>query len=398
MPHVIWATNIPTPYRNLRYRLFARLFPALGLTFEVAYMAETEPSRNWTFRRDQLDHPHRIFGGIHPRVRGVSLHINPELVAHVRRRKPDLLVIGGYSAPTSIALSMLLPPGARLALETESTLADGGRLSGAVAMVKRSVIERSDAYVGPGIKSIQYLTHLNPVAAERPFIRLPNIIDEQVFRDGVDARRVDRQHIRSRLGATEHEQVWLVCARLEKFKGLHTFLPLLREVSGVRVIIAGEGSQRPVLERMCREISLPVQFVGYQPEHAMTELYAAADVFVLPSLRDPSPLSAIEALAAGLPILLSIRAGNVDEVLHGSNGWRYDPESRAEMTDLLRRISELTKDELAAMGAESRRIYETDFNSETWVTHAGRQLMSLIRPARIDQGREGIHSGERASY
>jgi glycosyltransferase involved in cell wall biosynthesis len=78
----------------------------------------------------------------------------------------------------------------------------------------------------------------------------------------------------------------------------------------------------------------PVELVGQKTETEMVRLYAAADLFVLPSLIDPSPLSPIEACAAQLPLLASRRIGNYDDVLEdGTNGWGFDadhPETQRE--------------------------------------------------------------------
>lgn len=377
MTHLIWVTNIPSPYRNHRYELFAEVFPTLGLSFEVAYMAETEPGRFWKFGRNELTYPHKFFRGSHWNVRGIPLHTNPGLVAYVRRRRPDLLVVGGYTSPTTLALSLFTPPGAKLVLALDTQRSDAGHRAKPIAGIKKLVVGKSDAYVGPGRRTSEYLTHLNPVAAQRPFIRLPNIVDARVFRDGVDAARRDRKRLRARLGVADDEQLWLIPARLEKIKGLHLFLPLFANTTGQRVLVAGDGSQRAELERLCRDQRLPVRFLGNQPEERLKELYAAADVFALPSLHDASPLAAIEAAAAGLPVLLSVRAGNVDEVLSGDNGWRYDPDRLDEMAGLIRHIGTLTHDELARIGAESRRVYDAEFDSKAWVLRTGRQLLSL---------------------
>lgn len=111
----------------------------------------------------------------------------------------------------------------------------------------------------------------------------------------------------------------------------------------------------------------------------MVTLYAAADLFVLPSLRDPSPLSAVEALAAGLPLLLSDKAGNVDEVLTPGNGWRFSPERPIEMRSLLKSILRLTRSELAAMGEVSRSKYVDEFDSDAWVHCLGDALSAMVK-------------------
>jgi glycosyltransferase involved in cell wall biosynthesis len=78
----------------------------------------------------------------------------------------------------------------------------------------------------------------------------------------------------------EETQLWVCPARLEPFKGLDAFLPCLAGVKGVRLLIAGEGSQRAQLESMIAREDLPASLLGQVELSEMLQLYAAADLFV----------------------------------------------------------------------------------------------------------------------
>ncbi|GAB1643003.1 hypothetical protein KRMM14A1259_34260 [Krasilnikovia sp. MM14-A1259] len=378
VPHLVWVTNIPTPYRNHRYRVFSRLLPAMGLTFEVAFMARTEPERHWQFTAEEMNYPHRFFRGAHPQIREVSVHANPGLVSYVRRRKPDLLVLGGYSAPTLVALALAPPRQSRVLLATESPAgAPFRRTGGPVVAVKRRVVGRCAGYIVPGPRSRSYLEEIDPGVTGKPVLQLPNIVDQALYRDGVDRLRPQRDQLRAELGIAEQEVVWLIPARLHPIKGLDRFLPLFAGMRDTRVMLAGDGPERRRLEEICRSSDVPATFLGTADEQQLVRLYAIADVFALPSLQDASPLSAVEALAAGLPVLLSERAGNVDEVVQPSNGWRYDPDRPDDMAPLVRSISAMPRSELAAMGRESLRVHTENFDSERWVTKLGTGLLAM---------------------
>ena len=60
-------------------------------------------------------------------------------------------------------------------------------------------------------------------------------------------------------------------------------------------------------------------------------LYAAADCFILPTRYDPFPNAALEALAMGLPVIVSSRCGAAELVKPGVNGWIWEPDSAREL-------------------------------------------------------------------
>ncbi len=110
--------------------------------------------------------------------------------------------------------------------------------------------------------------------------------------------------------------------RLTAQKSLRVALEALAAVDGVDLVIAGEGDERPQLERDVAELGLGhrVRFLGAQPRDRVVELFAAADASILSSSWENFPHTVVEALAAGTPVLAT-SAGGVAEVVHdGENG------------------------------------------------------------------------------
>lgn len=88
------------------------------------------------------------------------------------------------------------------------------------------------------------------------------------------------------------------------------------------------GSMKQVIESTIQERGLSRNVVVLDPVayECMPGYYAAADLFVLASVQDPCPLSVVEALHSGLPLLLSRRLGNASKALEESgNWWSFDP-------------------------------------------------------------------------
>lgn len=376
---LLWITNIPTPYRNYRYRLMREILPQKGLEFEVLYMARTEHGRHWGFTPAELDHPHRFFRGLHPRVRGVTLHINPGLLWYLLHQRADLVLVGGFSAPTLLLAPHLVRTGLRL-LGSESNSFSATRNRGPAAALKRYSIGRFDGFIVPGRPAVDYLVRLDPDAADKPHIFLPNLVDNDVFVESVTARRASREEERARLGVPKGHQLWFCPARLEARKGVAEFLDVLRKDDPLLLLVAGDGSQRAALQSKIDEGSLPARLLGQQTQDQVRDLYAAADVFLLPSLQDPSPLSAVEAAAASLPLVLSVRAGNFDDVLQEDvNGWAYDPAAPRDFRPVLSRILDLDDRELSRIGRLSRERFLARFNGPARIAQLADDLLDLAR-------------------
>ena len=102
---------------------------------------------------------------------------------------------------------------------------------------------------------------------------------------------------------------------------------------------------------------------------------------MFPSLKDASPLSPIEACAAGLPLLVSSRIGNLEDVIQvGVNGWHYDPiDEKQKGTELVQLLSNMQRDELQIFGDQSYKRYEEQFNTDKCIHDYAKQLSIFLR-------------------
>jgi UDP-glucose:(heptosyl)LPS alpha-1,3-glucosyltransferase len=97
-----------------------------------------------------------------------------------------------------------------------------------------------------------------------------------------------------------------------------------------------------------------VRFVGGQED--VRPLYAAADCFILPSRYDPFPNTVLEALAMGLPAIVSSRCGAAEIIETGVNGWICQPDHAQGLAKLLRTADEAIRAE--RMGRAARATAE----------------------------------------
>ncbi len=101
---------------------------------------------------------------------------------------------------------------------------------------------------------------------------------------------------------------------------IHVFANILKEVPS-KLLMVGDGPDRPDAEALCRELEIcdHVRFLGKQQE--MEEILAISDMFILTSEYESFGLSALEAMAAGVPVL-STNAGGLPEInIHGKTGY-----------------------------------------------------------------------------
>jgi glycosyltransferase involved in cell wall biosynthesis len=117
----------------------------------------------------------------------------------------------------------------------------------------------------------------------------------------------------------------LTVARLHSQKGLPHLLRAATLLRDVRFLVAGDGPDRRALDDEARSLGLgeQVEFLGHRDD--IPELLRTADVFVLPSLYEGLPVSVLEAMAAGTPVVATAIAGTEEAVVHGESGLLVPP-------------------------------------------------------------------------
>ena len=129
-----------------------------------------------------------------------------------------------------------------------------------------------------------------------------------------------REELRASLGIEGPTLAF--AGRLTAQKSLRIALEALAAVKGVTLLIAGEGDERPAVERDVAELGLDgrVRLLGAQPRQRVLELFAAADGSLLSSSWENFPHTVVEALAVGTPVLATATGGVAEVVRDGENG------------------------------------------------------------------------------
>lgn len=152
-----------------------------------------------------------------------------------------------------------------------------------------------------------------------------------------------------------HATILLSVGRLAPEKHLEALAPALRHLTDCHLSVVGSG---PAAEQLRTTFAgLPVTFVGPLSGAELAAAYASADIFVLPSPTETLGLVALEAMAAGLPVVALRQGGIPDLVADGETGLLVAPEAPE---DLVRHLRALAEDPLLRLrlGAAGRRRAE----------------------------------------
>lgn len=137
----------------------------------------------------------------------------------------------------------------------------------------------------------------------------------------------------------------LTVARLSAQKSIDTLIEAigLARARGVNahLRIIGDGEQRAALEQQAHTLKLDahVEFLGALPQSPLPSYYAAADVFVLPSLREGMGLVFAEALLCGVPVIAANSGGATDIVRDGETGLLVPESDAPALADALEKLA-----------------------------------------------------------
>ena len=184
--------------------------------------------------------------------------------------------------------------------------------------------------------------------------------------------KISKEKLRKRYGFSNDDKVILSLGSIKKIKGsdtlLYAFLELGKayiEKNNLKLLYSGEGPMRPMLAEKVKERSFDgyVKFLRTIPHEEVPHIYKLADIYVISSLFEGSPLSLVEAMFNGLPIIGTDVNGINNLITHGKNGILFEKEN---IKDLMGKIKELVenKDLLNRLGNAAKRSYLENYKFE----------------------------------
>lgn len=330
------------PYR---IPLFEIISDSEGIDLTVILLCRQVPFTNW-----KIDYNNLPFRTI--LAKGMNKVVNDNRVVHDRqiqfsfpliwlliKHRPDVVICSGFMFSTLLTYLVGKVLGIPYIIWNEGTRYTDSNLSALKLFLRKRMAKSSRAFIVAGSLAREYVESLLDRKSSAKSFLSYNCVDNSQFmnetsRDSIAIlkRRFPPKNL-------------LFVGRFIETKGIKELMEAYRHLvhddgqEDLGLILLGEGRLQEYIENFARDKDLSNVFIeGFVPQNRIQPYYALADVFVLLSLSDPNPLVIFEAMATGVPIICSYRAGNAkDFIIDGENGFSVDPYNHEETVEKLRK-------------------------------------------------------------
>lgn len=245
---------------------------------------------------------------------------------------------------------------------------------------ERACLEKADCVIATSPQEAEDLRRL--VSENGRIEIIPCGIDTQHF------SQFSREKARELLGIPAATKLLLYVGRFDRRKGIETLLQACAKlprdfqlylVGGKR----GEGEDGIEYDRIVTAVELlnlsdVVNFKGQVPQPDLPPYYAAADVCIVPSYYEPFGLVAIEAMAAGTPVIASRVGGLQYSIADGETGLLVPPQNPDALAAVIESISD-DRAKTSALGEAGRERVRSEFSRTAIATKIERLYRALLR-------------------
>jgi len=332
------------------------------MIIRVLYYTNTAADRNWSI--GPLYDYEEILPGRTIRWLGPSAHVNRGIVELLKQESSELFVLSDYSAPTTqIAMRILNRSKKRWVFWGEVPgFSQRGRLGSALRrQLQRPIGKGAAAVAAIGSEAVDVYQKLFP--GMRVF-NIPYFCDLTPFRTAAMARWTQ----------SKHTVDVLFSGQLIERKGVDlligAFAQIADQVPELRLRVLGTGPALGALVGMISpRLRDRIHFIGHQQPDALRKIFAAADIFVLPSRHDGWGVVVNEALGASLPLIVSDRVGARDLVEDGCNGFITAAGDIDDLAHALLKLgrSEDLRESFGRASAERAARWDMDEGVRRWV-------------------------------
>jgi glycosyltransferase involved in cell wall biosynthesis len=251
--------------------------------------------------------------------------VNPSLPALIRRSRVDALLVHGYDKLSHwMAYATAISSGIPYLLRGESRPDQAG-VGGAKLIMKhaliRPLVRNAGACLAIGGNNREFY-RLYGATSDRIFFA-PYSVDTRRFSVAGAVGRARRANMLGSLGLEPKLPLVLFAAKLQAWKRpFDVVMAMDRLEASANLIVIGDGPLRSDVEQLASERPW-MRTLGFVNQGEIAEWYGAADLFVLPSDREPWGLAVNEAMAAGAVPIVSDAVGCAPDLVTPEVGWTY---------------------------------------------------------------------------
>jgi glycosyltransferase involved in cell wall biosynthesis len=378
---LVILTEIISPYR---IPLFNALAEHSEMDLRVIFLAETDPVlRQWKVYKEEIQFSYQILPSWRKQLGRYNLLLNRDVARSLTAASPNAILCGGYNYAASWqALAWARSRKIPFLLWSESHLHELRRSHALVEFLKAEFLSRCDGFVVPGQAAREYLI-AHKIKPEVIFTA-PNAVDNDLFATAAAKARQDASASRKALDLPE--RYFLFAGRLVRAKGVFELLTAYAKLDEqlrqqVGLVFAGDGTCRQELELKASAVSPGiVRFAGFAHREQLAAYYALAEMLVLPTYTDTWGLVVNEAMACGLPIILSSAAGCApDLVKEDWNGLIVPSMDVPALTSAMNNLA--TRPEVRRMMGANGACHISLYSPRDW-SEAIFKAMQLMAGAR----------------
>lgn len=360
---IIFIESILTPYLIARFNAINTVFNG---NIEVWFQSASDVNRHWKefpeiqFQYKVLkDRPLRIMGSD-----VLTFHINTDVISllSANKTKIERIVCCGWDSFTLIyAAFWCQQQHIPYTIWAGSTENEKSLQRSVTAPLVCWIVRHADSCIAYGVRSQKYLEKLG--AQKKQIDIFLNSVDVAYFHQHTQMTNEKRIELRQANNISEKDLVFLFVGQLIERKGIlqliNAFLAVLesQQKPHISLMIIGDGPlEKEVVNLIPPIYRKHIRLIDHMEYSQLPQFYAISDVSILPSLREVWGLVVNEAMACGLPVLVSSRAGCADELVSSDqNGYTFE-SSAQDIQHAIQKMINKTSEQRTEMGKESYRI------------------------------------------
>ncbi len=371
--------NLPAPYR---LQWFDHMMKDPDLDIHIFLTGKPKSNRpHW--RHGLLADNRRvtILSGFGIPLKGPHndrFNVNPGFLKFLDLR-PDVVLLFGYIDPTNLAVAFVcsLKKIPYILFAEVSDIWNSSVTAKIAAPVVSRIVRNATALAPASTSCARFFESLGGSTEMTTVV--PCVPDVQPIWER-KASSYTIQELKKRLGVQGAYTV-LFIGRLMEFKGVEdaiAAMTLVRDLrSDVTMLVIGDGPMRDFVTHKCDELRPNLVFFGSVDDSTLNDIFSIADLHILPSWHEAFGVVCAEALAYGVPSIVTKTSGCSDLIVNGVNGRVVDPRNPKMLAEAINDC--LRSDERLGRLKESAFRMSSDFRMDVVLSKVKRMIETAVR-------------------